>query len=131
MIEKTVPSKNQSQVNHEKTRKESRFIKPSVDICETDNGLKLIADLPGVDKENLSVKVDDGILSIEGKMTLKENSKHVVFEEFSGGIFYRQFELPEKVAQEEIVAELNNGVLTLLLPGKAEEKPREIKVTIK
>ncbi len=131
MIEKTVPSNDQPNSSYENTRKESRFIKPSVDICEMENGLKLIADLPGVDKQNLSIKVDDGILSIEGKMSCNENSNHMIFEEFAGGIFYRQFELPEKVSQEDIVAELKNGVLTLLLPRKAEEKPREIKVNIK
>ena len=103
------------------------FIRPAVDIFETEEGLTLVADLPGVDKEALKIDLDQGLL------TLQANGKsHVVGDsirrEFLHGSFYRQFQLSDEIDSENITAELKNGVLTLLLPKSCASRPRRIEI---
>jgi HSP20 family molecular chaperone IbpA len=110
--------------------KQSRdlFIRPAVDIFETDQGLTLIADLPGVAKEDLLIDIDQGLLTVEANA--KSHSRgEPVLREFLPGNYYRQFKLPDEVNSEKISAELKNGVLTLLLPKAEAAKPRRIEIT--
>ncbi len=130
MAQKNVPVTREggTLTGREETRNAGKFIRPAVDIWETEEGLKLVADLPGVDKSGLSVDIDQGILTIEGKAG--ENRRgDAIFREFELASYYRQFQLPGELDTEKIAAELKNGVLTLHLPKSEAAKPRRIEIT--
>jgi len=132
MAEKTmntnVPARTQEQVPAT-TREPDRYLNPAVDIYETDQGLTLVADLPGVDKDGVSVKVEENMLTIRGKVTPRQY-KQVTWNEFELMDYYRQFELGELVDQAKISAEMKNGVLTLQLPKAEKAKPKQITVKV-
>ena len=107
------------------TREESRYMVPPVDIYETDHALAVIADLPGVRKDDVDIRVDQGILTIKGKVKYTP-PKELVRGEFSLLDFFRQFQLSDEVNQEKISAESKNGVLTITLPKAEKAKPRQI-----
>lgn len=132
MAEKTIPSvqnENQNEVSREVTRHPERYVRPLVDIFETEDALTVIADMPGVGKDTLNVKVEDNILTIEGHMAPGPR-KPSILEEFFPVSFFREFELSEAVNQEKIEAALNNGVLTVTLPKQERVKPRKITVHV-
>ncbi len=112
----------------EETRNGGNFIRPAVDIWETEDGLKLVADIPGVEKNSLNIDIDQGILTIEGK-TNESRRGETLFREFELASYYRQFQLPAEIDTEKIAAELKNGVLTLQLPKSEAAKPRRIEIT--
>lgn len=131
MAEKTVPiiSKEKSPVAREETRQEERYLSPPVDIYETSAGLTVVADLPGVDKTDVDVRVDENILTIKGK------NDHIapgdpLSKEYFLLNFSRQFQLGEGVDQEKISADLKHGVLTVQLPKAEKVKPKKIKVNV-
>ncbi len=112
----------------EETRNAVNFVRPAVDISETEDGLTLVADIPGVNKGGLNVGIDQGILTIEGKAEPSRQGQ-ALFREFELVNYYRQFQLPAEIDAEKIAAELKNGVLTLRLPKSAAAKPRRIEIT--
>ena len=132
MAERTVsnPGQGESAAKpHEGTRAQEQYIAPPVDIYETADGLTVVADLPGVGPDDLSIEVKDNIL------TLQARAKHnlpgnAVYREFALANFFRQFQLAETVDITGIRAELKHGVLTLHLPKAEEAKPRQIQVTV-
>lgn len=128
MKESTVPAKKEQEVAA--TRDEERTLAPPVDIFENAEGLVVLADLPGVDKENVHVRVDNGVLTIEGhpKSGL---DKEPLYREYQLVNFFRQFELAETVDQDNIKAEMKHGVLVVRLPKKEESKPKRIQVDVK
>jgi HSP20 family molecular chaperone IbpA len=131
MAEKTVPQytrEKDTQVR-EGTRSQERYVAPPVDIYETSEGLVVLADLPGVAKEALDVRVENSLLTIRAKAAHTARGEPV-YREYELANFFRQFELNEKVDQQNISAELKNGVLTLNLPKAEEAKPRRIDVRV-
>jgi len=131
MAEKTVATRSQPRTppSREKTRSQEQYVTPPVDIYETAEGLVVKADLPGVAKENLDVRVENNLLTIRGK------SAHVapgepIYREYELVNFFRQFELNERVDQAKISADLKHGVLTLQLAKAEEAKPRKIDVKV-
>jgi HSP20 family molecular chaperone IbpA len=101
---------------------------PNVDIHESELGLVLRADLPGVTKETLDLVVEENILKIFGRsVTTLEDEAQRVHHEFRMGDFYRSFILGDEIDADNIKAELENGVLTLKLP-KRKVRPRRIEV---
>jgi HSP20 family protein len=131
MAEKTVATRSQQTTppSREETRSQEHYVTPPVDIYETVEGLVVKADLPGVAKENLEVRVENNLLTIRGK------SAHVapgdpIYREYELANFFRQFELNERVDQVKISADLKHGVLTLSLPKAEEAKPRRIDVKV-
>ena len=131
MAERTVPAPTTSQgaVSTESTRTQERYITPAVDIYETAEGLMVMADLPGVTQNTLDVRVDNNILTIRG-MSQHTTTGELVYREYELVNFFRQFELGEKIDQNNISAELKQGVLTLNLPKAAEAKPRKVEVKV-
>jgi HSP20 family molecular chaperone IbpA len=130
MAEKTVPTtQNKPSSNREITRSEERFVAPPVDIYENGDALIVTADLPGVPKENLDVRVENNLLTIRGRPSHLA-SGDPIYREYELASFFRQFELNEKVDQANISAELQHGVLKLRLPKAPEAKPRKIEVNI-
>jgi len=103
--------------------------KPNVDIRETEAGIILAADLPGVATEGLNVMLENNVLSIEGHTAPPDaQGRASVYTEFGTNDFRRVFTLSDEVDREKITATLKNGVLQLFLPKVAEAKPRKIAV---
>ncbi len=129
MAERTVPAPAQETqpAAQEPTRNAERYLAPAVDIYETKEGLIVLADLPGVKLENVDVRVDDGVLTIEGK-TSHHPAANPIYREFALASFFRQFQLPEQIDVAAINASLDHGVLRLELPWAAKVKPRKIEV---
>jgi HSP20 family protein len=111
------------------TRDETRYIVPPVDIYETDDALKVVVDLPGVDKKGVDVRVEDGLLTIKSKADY-DPPVNALIEEFSLQGYFRQFQLSDEMDQSKISAELKNGVLTIHLHKAEKSKPRQIPVTL-
>ncbi|HTY63697.1 MAG TPA: Hsp20/alpha crystallin family protein [Acidobacteriota bacterium] len=109
------------------TRDDTLYIAPPVDIFETDDALTVVADLPGVEKDVVDIRVEDGILTIKGRANYRPQAE-MLRQEFSLQGYYRQFKLSDEVDQERISAECKNGVLTITLPKAEKSKPRQIKV---
>lgn len=101
---------------------------PVVDIWETDQGLKLVADMPGVTPDELSVNLSDNILTVCGKVPQPPEGRKSLIKEFESGDFYRQFSLAENIDQSGITAALKDGVLVLDLPRVAPAQPRKIEI---
>ena len=120
-VQKSPPTKH--------TRHQGQSIAPPVDIYETPEGLVVLADLPGVAKEALEVRVEQNVLTIRGQVRHGVPGE-AIYREYDLVNFFRQFELSEKVDQSQITAELKSGVLTLHLPKAAEAKPRHIEVRV-
>ncbi len=106
---------------------------PSVDIEEAEDKYVIKADLPGVDKKDIDVKLENGVLSIRGeKQTEKETgkgSKRHRTERFHG-TFARSFTLPEAVKAEKVDASYKDGVLLLAIPKAEEAKPKSIDIKV-
>ena len=111
------------------TRDDSLYIAPPVDIFETDEALTVIADLPGVKREEVDIRVEDNILTIKGKTDYSPRA-NILRGEFNLQGYYRQFQLSDEVDQDKISAESKNGVLTIRLPKAEKSKPRQIKVRL-
>jgi len=103
---------------------------PAIDIRDAENQSVIAVELPGVAKEDVKISIDKGILSISGERKapgLPEGSR-ALRNEISYGTFVRTLELPHPVRAEAISAELNNGILRLVLPKAEEARPREISI---
>jgi HSP20 family molecular chaperone IbpA len=102
---------------------------PSVDIFETERGLTLLADLPGVTPENLTIDLRENTLTLTGEIEPFERAhEEDILIEYEIGKYYRQFSLSNVINQSKIDAKLNDGVLRLTLPKVEEAKPRKIEV---
>jgi HSP20 family protein len=106
---------------------------PAVDIVETKDELVVSADLPGVNKEDIKVNVQNNVLTFSGERKhetkIEENNYHRM--ERSYGFFSRSFTLPATVKADAIKAVYKDGVLHLTLPKVEEAKPRQIVVDVK
>jgi HSP20 family molecular chaperone IbpA len=111
----------------ELTRQAERYATPPVDIYEKEDALTVLADLPGVPPEGLTIGVDNGILTIEGKAEGVDPGG-LLNQEYYLTSFYRQFRIAETIDVEHINASLRNGVLHLTLPKLEQAKPRQIPV---
>jgi HSP20 family protein len=104
---------------------------PPIDIYETDEGLVLIADLPGVSVKSLELQVQNNKLTLLGRVpSVVPANAQLLHKEYEVGDFLRSFILSEDVDHERVSARLNNGVLELVLPRAAKSAPRRIQVNI-
>jgi HSP20 family protein len=106
--------------------------RPPVDIYETENGIVLAAELPGVGKENISVEVKDNILTLKGERTANQNirGKNFYRHERCYGTFQRSFTLQQNIQPNLIKATFKDGVLEIEIPKPEEEQPRQISVKV-
>ena len=105
---------------------------PSFDVKETPDAYQFKADLPGILEAELEISLEGNRLTVAGKREeepLKDGERIHLFER-SHGTFSRTFTLPEDVEGEKVVAELRNGVLTLMVPKRPEVRPRKINVSL-
>ncbi len=104
---------------------------PPVDIIEDENGITVKADLPGVSKENLSIRVDGDQLTVEGAVHLGESQNlEGVYVEIRAAQYRRTFVLSRDLETDKIDAAMKNGVLTLTMPKREQAKPRRIAVKV-
>ena len=102
---------------------------PDVDIFETDSEIILLADMPGVKGDDLTIDLRDNVLTLMGGAAVAAaTDEQVIVGEFQTGRYYRQFNLSEVIDQGKIDAQLNDGVLRLQLPKVAKATPRKIAV---
>lgn len=109
--------------------KESHFT-PAVDIQENEGHFSVVAELPGVKKEDLHIEVHDNVLTLKGerRFEAKADGQRYQRMERRYGSFTRSFALPQEVDAAAIEAKLADGVLELTVPKKPESKPRRIEV---
>lgn len=101
-----------------------------IDVTETDEGYKVVADLPGLTPEDININFHDGRLIIEGEVQNESTNddNRVVLRERTYGKFSRHINLPNSVDVDNIIASYDNGVLSLELPKAESAKPRQIEV---
>jgi HSP20 family protein len=113
----------------EETTIPTRMFVPTADIYETKDGLNVVLEMPGVDKKSVDVRVEDGVLKVEGRLDFsKYQDLQPLYTEYNVGHYARSFRLSGKIDQSKIAAELKDGVLSLVLPVAEEAKPRTIQV---
>lgn len=103
---------------------------PAVDICEQGDQFVICADLPGIDQKDIEISFKDNILSVRGERhceTKSEEGKCKRIERRYGS-FERHFTLPDIADEEKIVAKMDKGVLSILIPKRESVKPRKIEV---
>ena len=107
-----------------------RPVRPAVDIFEDAGGITLLADMPGVTKDRLDVKLDGDNLSLEGRVEIDApGAMRAIWAEVSVPRFQRSFTLSRELDAGRIEANLKDGVLTLRVPKQAHAQPRRIEVT--
>ncbi len=104
-------------------------IRPPVDIWEDKDGITLCADMPGVSKERLSLRVDGNNLIVEGQLQLELAQKaEALYADVRSSLYRRSFSLSGELETGKIEASLKDGVLTVRIPKRAELRPRKIEV---
>ena len=115
--------------NKEEAMTPTRVFVPNADIYETNDALTVILEIPGVEKNNVDVRVEDDILRVTGQLDLsKYRGLLPLYTEYNIGNYSRNFRLSNKIDQNKIAAELKEGVLWLTLPKAEEAKPRTIEI---
>jgi HSP20 family molecular chaperone IbpA len=115
--------------NKEESTIPARVFLPTADIYESNDALNVVLEMPGVDKNSVDIRVEDGVLKIEGRLDFsKYQGLQPLYTEYNVGHYSRSFRLSSKIDQNKIAAELNDGVLALVLPKLEEAKPRTIQV---
>jgi HSP20 family protein len=106
--------------------------RPAVDIYETESGLVLKAELPGVKKKDVSVEIKDNILTLKGERTEDQeiNEGNYYRRERCFGSFQRSFNLEHSVQPEKIKAKFKEGVLEVEIPSPEAEKPKKVTVDV-
>ena len=103
---------------------------PRVDFYEKPDALVLVADLPGVRKEDLHIEFNDGVLRISGERYLQEKEEHanVLLNERTFGKFSRSFRIPLPINADKIEAVYRNGQLMITLPKTDDVKAKRIAI---
>jgi len=105
---------------------------PPVDIYENGDSLVLKAEVPGINPDDVEIRVEDNTLYLKGERKfekeVKEQNYHRI--ERSYGTFTRTFSLPNSIDADKVVANYRDGVLTLTMPKKEEAKPKTIKINV-
>jgi len=104
--------------------------RPAVDIYEEENGIALKAELPGIDKKEISIDVKDRVLTLSGERSMDNEIKETNYyrRERTYGKFERVFTLPEGVNAEDIKADFKDGVLKVHIPKAVVEEPKKITI---
>ncbi len=103
---------------------------PSVDIFETEGEIVVKAELPGMDRKDIQLNLENNVLSLRGERKFQKETKDDNYHriERSYGVFSRAFSIPATVDEERIRADYKDGVLKIVLPKKDQAKPKQIKI---
>ena len=116
-------------VSKEEKTVAGRYYAPYADIYETDDALSVVMEMPGVEKKRLSVALENDVLRVDGQIDFASyESMEPVYAEYNVGHYTRSFTLSNKIDQEKISAQLEDGVLTLTLPKAKQAQPRRISI---
>jgi HSP20 family protein len=116
-------------VSKEEKTVPARFYVPTTDIFETEDALTVVMELPGVEKTEIDVNVENDVLRVEARIDYsKYEGLEPLYTEYNIGHFARSFTLSNKIDQQQISAQLDDGVLTLTLKKAKEALPRRIAV---
>ncbi len=112
----------------------SAFLSPKVDVAETDKGLEISAELPGIDQKDITLDLADGVLTIKAEYKAekdeKDEKKHYHLVERSHGSYMRRFAIPFEPEADKVQASFEKGVLHITVPRSkaAEKQVKKIKI---
>ena len=116
-------------VSREEKTVPARYYVPNTDIYETDDAITVVLEMPGVERKDVEVRVEDDVVRVEGRIDFaKYEGLEPLYTEYNVGHFARAFSLSNKLDQNEITAQLDDGVLTLTLKKAKEAQPRRIAI---
>ena len=103
---------------------------PAIDVRENDEGYVFAAELPGLSKDDVSITLENNVLTFSGERKFEDESDGNDYRriERAYGTFARSFTLPSKVDQESVTAEFKNGVLSITVPKAETAKPQKIEI---
>ena len=105
---------------------------PAVDVYEDEHNVTLKIEVPGIDEKDIDVRIENNTLTVHGERKIEKEEKEENYRrvERQYGGFTRTFNLPPTVDAEKVQADYDKGVLKIILPKKAEAKPKQIKVNV-
>ena len=116
-------------VSKEEKTVPGRYFLPYADIYETEGALCVVMEMPGVEKNRLNVALENDVLRVDGQIDFANyENMEPVYTEYNVGHYARSFTLSNKIDQEKISAQLEDGVLTLTLPKAKQAQPRRISI---
>lgn len=122
-----VQEKKEVQSRAESTRTVPVYV-PAVDIYESADGVTLLVDMPGATEETVAIDLDNDELTIRGTVPEENTTETLLLQEYRTGDYYRKFEISHVIDREKIEANINNGVLKVVLPKAEIAKPRKIEI---
>lgn len=104
---------------------------PPVDIQETADAYRLVAELPGMTREDINITLENNVLRLSGERKLEKDVKKESYQrvERTYGTFARAFTLPSQVNHDKVEAAFENGLLTIVVPKAEQAKPRKITIS--
>jgi len=116
----------------DETYNTDRVLSFPLEMKATENDYTLKAMLPGLSAEEINIRFEDGVLTIDGEYTsISEEGKECLFSEMPVGRFSRSIEIKEPIVVDKIDASMKDGILTILIPKAEEAKPKMIKINAK
>jgi HSP20 family protein len=107
----------------------ARYYVPNTDIFESDEALTVVMEMPGVERKDVDIRLENDVLRVEGRIDFaKYEGLEPVYTEYNVGHYARAFTLSNKIDRENISADLEDGVLTLTLQKAKEAMPRRIAI---
>ncbi len=126
--EKNIERSDEKALQTEPVGTETAFL-PQVDIIERIDGIEILADMPGVSRDNVNAILEEGVLTIEGKVTPpEEEGLSLESGEYEYGNFHRSFAVGEGLNPDGIEAGMKDGVLRLTVPKSEKYKPKQIQI---
>jgi HSP20 family protein len=108
----------------------ARYYVPNTDIFESDDALTVVMEMPGVERKDVDIRLENDLLRVEGRIDFaKYEGLEPVYTEYNVGHYARAFTLSGKIDKDNISADLADGVLTLTLKKAKEAMPRRIAIT--
>jgi HSP20 family protein len=116
-------------VSKEEKTVPARYYVPNCDIYETEDALTVVMEVPGAEKKDIDVHLENDVLRVEGRIDFgKYEGLEPLYTEYNVGHFARTFTLSSKIDQQQISAQLEDGVITLTLKKAHEAAPRRIAI---
>ena len=104
-------------------------IVPNIEISETDKAIEVTAEMPGLERKDVDISIEDDTLTIRGEKRVEEkDDKNVQHSERSYGVFLRVLQLPAGIDPSSVQATMSNGVLKIVIPKPAKPEPKKIEV---
>ena len=127
-MHKNWPSaKSRSWPLRKRRRPPAGYFVPAADIFETGEALTVVLEMPGVEKKNVSIALENDVLRVDGQIDFSNYQRmEPVYTEYNVGHYTRGFTLSNKIDRDKISAQLDSGVLTLTLPKAKDALPRRI-----